>query len=485
MATKSKKVDINYIALVFLLYITGVMFGIVENVKSVTFVLIKDTFNASYDFQGYLVSISWYGYVVFCLVSAVVVDKWGSKTGMVCGYVLVGLGCIITSFVSHFVTVILALMVVWMGFGFFEVGNNVIANLLFTENSAVYMNLMHFFYGLGAITGPQIASGFVNWLDDGYQGVYKGLSVIVVILFVILIFTPFSTLKKVSTPTDNESSCGSICSIFKKPYVWLCAFTLGFMEVIEFSASNWGALYYRDVYGFDVTKEGALFVSMFYILFTVSRLFSGFLIEKIGYYVSLFSSLILVIVIYVVGFLCGPHGRWVIPFTGYFIGIMFPTYMCLLMQIFGAESSRISSIVIFISGATNGLVQLLVGYINEYIGNEWGFRCNVLYTLIPLVLLCFVRMQEKKMAKKRKEREVELKEVATKEEKVGDVDSTTIATVTRTEISNEVSSGPVVENSSGPAVENSSGSAVETSPETVTIETTSKPIMEASSEITK
>ena len=58
MATKSKKVDINYIALVFLIYITGVLFGVVENVKSVTFALIKDTFNAPYDFQGYLVSIS-------------------------------------------------------------------------------------------------------------------------------------------------------------------------------------------------------------------------------------------------------------------------------------------------------------------------------------------------------------------------------------------------------------------------------------------
>ena len=109
-----------------------------------------------------------------------------------------------------------------MGFGFFEVGDNVIATLLFTENSAVYLNLMHFFYGLGAITGPQIASGFVNWLNDGYQGVYKGLSVIVVVLFVILIFTPFSTLTKVNTPTDSESSGGSICSIFKRPYVWLC-----------------------------------------------------------------------------------------------------------------------------------------------------------------------------------------------------------------------------------------------------------------------
>ena len=67
-------------------------------------------------------------------------------------------------------------------------------------------------------------------------------------------------------------------------------------------------------------------------------------------------------------------------------------------------------------GTVNGLVQLLIESINECIGNEWGFRCNVIYTLIPFILLCFVRLQGKKMERKRKEREVELRE-----EKIVDV----------------------------------------------------------------
>ena len=80
--------------------------------------------------------------------------------------------------------------------------------------------------------------------------------------------------------------------------------------------------------------------------------------------------------------------------------------------------------------AVNGLVQLLIGSINE-----WGFRCNVIYTLIPFILLCFVRLQGKKMERKRKEREVELKE-----KKTGDVESTTISTITPVDLSIEISS---------------------------------------------
>lgn len=400
MARKSPKSGFEYYALVFTTYATSVIFGVIENAKSVAFPLIKDTYKVSYDFQGYLVSISWYGYVIFCLVTAYVLDRWGPKVGMISGYVLTCIGCVVTVFVPYFQTVIIALMVVWMGFGFFEVGNNVLATLLFTENSAVYLNLMHFFYGLGAITGPQIASGFVSWLNYGYKGIYLGEAVITFVILLVVIFTPFSILKKVGTPQSEEpSNCCNLCSLFKRPYIWLCSITLGFMEVIEFGASNWGALYYQDVYGLDVTTQGSLFVSMFYFLFTASRLLSGFLIEKLGYYTSLFWSLFLTVIIYIVGFLCGVNGRWVIPFTGYFIGILFPTYMCLLMQIFGDDSSRVSSIVIFLSGATNGVVQLIIGYINEFIGNQWGFRCNILYTIIPLVLLYFVRMHAKKMQK--------------------------------------------------------------------------------------
>ena len=152
------------------------------------------------------------------------------------------------------------------------------------------------------------------------------------------------------------------------------------------------------------------------VLMLHSRLLSGFLIEKLGYYVSLFSSLALTIVIYIVGFLCGANGRWVIPFTGYFIGILFPTYMCLLMQIFGDDSARVSSIVIFLSGATNGLMQLVIGYINEYIGNQWGFRCNIIYTLIPIILLYFVRMHAKKMHKEQKAQQEQSAQPASQEQ---------------------------------------------------------------------
>ena len=415
MGTEKHKSSTTRILLIIITYATMVVSGVVENLKGVTFPLIKDVFNASYDFQGYLVSISWYGYVIFCLVSAVVTEKYGVKVGIACGYICILVGCTMTGFVPNFFLVIISLMAVWMGIGFWEVSINALAQNIFTANSAIYLNLMHFFYGIGAIFGPQIATFLLQFSTDSYKGVYKLVVVPVLFVFLLLLCTPFNL------PSSKE--CGNnanspkpqvkltVGGVLKMPYVWLCSLTLGFMEVIEFSASNWGGLYYRDVYGFSIEKEGARFVSMFYVLFALTRLFSGFIIEKLGYYTSLFLSLIIVIIIYIVGFLLGKIGIWVHPFTGFFIGMQFPTFMCLLMQVFKENTSLISSVVIFLSGATNGLIQLLIGYINEYIGNAWGYRATILYTLIPLILLSFVYFHDDEVKKNKNNKTLPIRNV--------------------------------------------------------------------------
>lgn len=395
-----KKKGCNFYSLMIISYSTMIMFGVLENTKGVTFTSINKEFEVSYDQQGYLVSFSWYGYVIFCLVCAFVMKRWGLKPAILCGYIFNCLGCIVTAYAPNFVTVVLSLMVVWMGFGFYEVGYNALASILFTENSAVYLNLMHFFYGFGAIIGPQVASWLERLLNDSYRGVYRGLFFVMVILFIFSIIIPYSAVEEKQSKNEESSGSISISSMFKMPYIWMASITLGFMEVIEFLASNWGTLYYRDVYGLDPNKEGATFVSFFYIMFTLTRLVSGYIIEKLGYYTSLFGALIIVVVIYIVGLLMGVNGRWVIPLTGFFIGPMFPTYMCVLMKVFGDEAGNMSSIVIFLSGATNGLVQLIIGYVNEWIGYEWGFRAGVIYTIIPFILLFIAKRMGDDVSKK-------------------------------------------------------------------------------------
>jgi fucose permease len=154
------------------------------------------------------------------------------------------------------------------------------------------------------------------------------------------------------------------------------------MVVIEMSSTNWGSLYFQDVYHLDPKTSGAGFVSNFFILFTVSRLLSGFLIEKIGYMRSLFGAALGVIVIFIAGFALGKNGVYLLPGLGFFVAIFWPTLMAVAMGYFGRHAPVVTSVMIVLGGLFNSGVQLLIGFINRYFGPAWGYRGCLLFVFI-------------------------------------------------------------------------------------------------------
>ena len=426
-------IQLKHIPLIIILYLTFIYFGLVENLKSIVFPLIKDAFNESYDKLGLLVSVSWFGYVLFSIVATFCLARYPTKWCFIFGYLLVIVGSLLTLVIPNFALSVVIMTIIWMGFGFFELSGNTLATTLFTSSSAIWLNLLHFFYGVGAVLGPYYASWMVSLLDMSYKSPYIPVAIAVFITLIVIFFIKFD----VKSISENEKSTMTIKDALSNWLVWYSAISLGFMEVIEFGACNWGGLYYRDVYGLDLQTDGATFVSMFYIFFTITRLVSGFWIEKLGYLNSIIFSLVMCVIIYLIGFLMGANGRWLIPLTGFFIGILFPTYMCVGMEMFKDDGSMATNVMIVLSGATNGIMQYLIGIINEFIGNEWGFRCNVLYTAIPLITMTILKIIiiHKKKAnkdiyepKKKEQKDIELGEVK-KEEKGEDKPGTEQAVV--------------------------------------------------------
>ena len=79
-----------------IIYATMFLFGLVENIKGVSFPLIKSEYGVNYDSQGGLVSMTWFGYVLFCLAASLFMQRFGIKKSILAGYLLVGGGAIAT-----------------------------------------------------------------------------------------------------------------------------------------------------------------------------------------------------------------------------------------------------------------------------------------------------------------------------------------------------------------------------------------------------
>ncbi|MDR1947814.1 MAG: MFS transporter [Spirochaetaceae bacterium] len=386
--------------LIFIIYGTMMIFGLLENIKGVSYPLIKTEFDASYEQQGLLVSLLSYSYVFFCLVAGFFLARFGVKRAFLSGFVccLLGLGAVF--FMPGYWTVMAALLLVYAGFGFFEVGVNALATQVFTAKAALLMSLLHFFYGAGAIIGPKAAGILIGRGGFTWKETY-----LIAIPLVLLFFIPALPIRFPGASRETADEPGktpgpegeapekpiSFAGALKNPMVWAFAVTLGLMEVVEFSSANWGGLYFQDVYGLDPRTAGANFISNFYILFTLSRLVSGFAIEKIGYMRCLFIASFATVLVYALGFAAGPRGIYVLPVLGFFIAIMWPTIMAVAMGHFGSQSAVLTSAIIVLSGALNAAVQLLIGLTNRLIGAAWGYRSCILYALLMIGALILLR----------------------------------------------------------------------------------------------
>jgi fucose permease len=337
-----------------------------------------------------MVSLLSFSYTFFCVAAGFILSRFGIKKVYLLGFIFALLGLFSVFFAPSFWISAACLFLVFSCFGLFEIGVNGLASILFTKKAALFLNLLHFMYGAGAIFGPWAAGALCSVEGIGWRHVYLFSVPLVLIVFIPAALAKYPEPGEASPENpkraENKRRPG-FTGALRTPLVWFFGIILGIMVSIEMATSNWGSLYFQDVYGMDPTSAGAGFVSSFFVLFTLSRLVSGFVIEKIGYIKSLIGAVCIVGMIFVAGFALGRNGIYVLPVLGFFIAIFWPTIMAVAIGLFGDDAPVMTSAVIAIAGLFNALMQLSTGYINRYVGAAWGYRSCLLFTVALMVLL--------------------------------------------------------------------------------------------------
>jgi len=162
------------------------------------------------------------------------------------------------------------------------------------------------------------------------------------------------------------------------------------------SSPNWAGLYFQDVYNLSAETRGAVFVSNFYILFTVSRLLSGFIIEKIGYMRCLFIAAFASVFVFFIGFILGGKGIYILQALGFFVATFWPTLLAAAMVYFGQDSAVMTSAIIVIAGSINSGIQFTIGLTNRLIGPAWGYRSAIFYAVLIIAALLFLSRLQKR-----------------------------------------------------------------------------------------
>ena len=376
-------------------------YGCIDSSKSVYFPLIQEYYHLEYNYQGLLVGISSIGYLAFSLFVGYLSIRVGIKWTLSLGFFILTIAFLAGYSIVHIGLVVACLIIVGIGIVFLDVSINTWSTVLFTSHKAVMMNILHCFYGFGASIGPIISSVITVQMNQSYRGVFAACILYGFSALLIALLIPKSESKP--QKSEDESSDFTIRSALKHPVTWLFGIAQGCAIGAEVINTTWAPIYLRDVYGWDPKTRGARFVSTFYMLYTISRLLSGFFIDYFGGLKSLVLYKSILILLSVLAFLLGEKGVICLVLMGLFYAPFFPTIFTVAMTYFGRNVDRCTCVILFMYMIVNPVIQYIVGVLMKHIGVEWGYRFSVVVLLVLLVDLLLIGWFLKKKENDEKE----------------------------------------------------------------------------------
>ena len=394
----------QYWSLVFCAYACMVGQGFIDNVRSVTYPMMKESLNLSYSQFGSLQSMAQFSYLLWSLSVAMTLQRFGFKAVILSAFLISTVGCLLTSTATNYWTLFLYQFLACAGMGGLDDAPHSMSSILFTNNTGILMLLLHSYYGLGAIIGPLFAGGINRRLPQySFRGISLGMTVPLLLLALPILFIRFAINKPKTEEQEKNHEGLTVGTALISPMVWLQAMILALMTTGERATSAWGGMYLRDVLHLDPTKEGAWFNSCFYVAFTLARLFGGFLVDWLGAFSMEYIVMSCAIIIFVVGLSIGKAGVYVLPFAGAMVAFFWPTFIVTCMRYWKEDAAVPISCILPMQASLGIPIQYVLGVLNDKFGPKVAYWSTVPMIATALILLIIYHLIVLKKEKREKE----------------------------------------------------------------------------------
>ena len=368
--------------------IFGLMFikGWTDNIRGVLVPMIQSDFGVNYTSLATMMLLSTFGFIAATFTGGILSDKIGHRKVLILSFIIVVLSILGISSSNSFRIFITYMTILGYGAGLSTVGASTLAPIIFIKNQAIMMNLLHFFYGVGATIGPRYAGGMLSY-NFNWKQIYL-YSLLVVGIFIVYSFT--CKFPKVVGHKKNDKL--PLKDILKDKNVILFSLMLGFYVAAEVGIGNWLVIYLQRGKGLD-ELQSASYLSIFYVVFTIGRLCGGFIVERVGYLKSVKYAITLSLSCMLLGIFAGKQMLIMIPLSGLFFSIIYPTGMTIVMKSFDRGISTIIGVVMTSASAVNMITNWTIGRANDYFGESIGFGLILLFQIITIVLVVLIQKQ--------------------------------------------------------------------------------------------
>ena len=349
----------TYILLTITIFSAYFIFGFADSVRGPAIPRIQADLVASEFRIALLLTMNSVGYLIACSYTAALAKKISMKGCAITALLVVAVSGLFICYSPGFWALVLAFFIANLGFGMMEISLGVISAATFTKNTGTMLNLVHFFYGAGAVFSPVLSIRMMAArFGDNLLGWRYSYLIIFSFALVPALLALIVRLKK----QDYDKKKTGYAVLLKKPAIWLIIVILAFGVTCEIGSVAWLVNFLEKAYFFS-KERAALQLTLFFIGFTASRLIMGPIIDRIGFINSLIVATFFAGTAITAGVLLGETGAPLLVMTGIGISLVFPTMMAVTAKLFADEIDLAITAVTTAMGVIMVPANLMVGII--------------------------------------------------------------------------------------------------------------------------
>lgn len=335
---------------------------------------IMQTFSIDEGVVGLLLGLGSVGFLFGPIVAGTIIDRSSVRWTLVAGFVIEILFLALFGISSTFFAAVAANVVLHFGSAFIEIGGNYMPTIVTGRSNAhSRMNLVHFFFSIGAFLGPFLIG---LWLDTGghWRTVFFFAMVPSALLLVWSLTVRFPAGPRTRDAGGRGRLIRDLSTVLSSKYAVFGAMTLLFYVGAEVGVSSWVVHYLQKIVGLN-TVQSATGLSILWVFIMVGRYLNSALGKRLpaGRLVTISGLLGLGATLAFIAASSLPAAYTFLAVMGVALSGVFPNVMGALNNRDPARAGTVTGVMSTGAAAGAAAFQWIVGVVAEHAGLRAAF----------------------------------------------------------------------------------------------------------------
>lgn len=358
--------------LIYLSFFFMCLFSVTDSTRGVFIPFIKNSYQVTDTQLGLISSLSSMSFMVSMPIAAFVAERFGYRSLIRWAFFMQIASIVLLKFANSYVLILCFYVVLSIGGALMLYAINTIIPQLPIKNPAYYMNWTHCMYGIVASSSTVIL-GWVLRTGIEWKFMYYATVVFMVLGLVVNSRNEYPWIPKSESKGGNHA-------LLKQPILYVYIIIFGFFVSAESGMIVWSIYYLNQAFQVD-TGVASIAAAGFLISISIGRMIGSRFLERYNHFRMIQFTQAVAILMVFVGLLLGRNGIILLPLSGLFFSINYPTMLVSISYVIKNQTQRAVGYITGFTGSIVFVMHIIIGRISD----QFGIRLAMF--LIPLSLL--------------------------------------------------------------------------------------------------